>query len=163
MLTREGHREIVTAVSDFFFSSPLYVSQSMYCVYKSAICCMCLFLETYTSRCPPSFLLLSFFFSCLPFNYLAFIWLLRWAKIYKKRFVNSMSHKHLPVLIVVLPFPYIRDITYFLNMLLIISSLQYILTAGSGTFGEQSHIPHRVGLKCGLMLHTFVLALCICA
>lgn len=74
-----------------------------------------------------------------------------------------MSHKHISVLIVVLPFPYIRDITYFLNMLLIISSLQYILTAGSGTLGEQSRIPHRVGLKCGLMLHTFVLALCICA
>lgn len=74
-----------------------------------------------------------------------------------------MSHKRLSILIVVLPFPYISDITYFLNMLLIISSLQYILTAGSGTLGEQSHVPHRMGLKCGLMLHTSVLVLCICA
>lgn len=77
--------------------------------------------------------------------------------------MNSASCKHLSILLVLLPFPYIRDITYFLSMLLTVSILQCILTHGSGILGQQRHIPHRMGFKCGLMLHTFVLALCICA
>lgn len=77
--------------------------------------------------------------------------------------MNSMSHKHLSVLLVVISFPYVHDITYFLIMLLTVSFLQCILAPGSGILGEQSHIPHRMGFKCGLMLHSFVLSLCICA
>lgn len=77
--------------------------------------------------------------------------------------MSSVSQKHLSVLLVLLSFPYVCDITYFLNMLLTISSLQCILTHGSGILGEQSHIPHKMGIACGLILHTFVLAFSICA
>lgn len=77
--------------------------------------------------------------------------------------MSSVSQKHLSVLLVLLSFPYVCDITYFLNMLLTISSLQCILTQGSGILGEQSNIPHKMGFACGLILHTFVLAFSMCA
>lgn len=72
MLTREEHIEIGTAVTSFSHNLR-YKSQSTQCVYKSAICCMCLSLETYTSRCLPSFFLLYFFLLLSSFQLLSYL------------------------------------------------------------------------------------------